>query len=208
MDLEVKYKNERDVEIPLLLDFIRTHTGIKKVLDIGCARSIYVPEIRKLTKIFDCIDFEEDKKLTPFLDNYFLGDATEAPLDIYDLVFAISVIEHYGIKQKPTINYQDKQIELVKKIGEFSDKYIFLTFPFGQLGLVKDEFAIVDDVLLAMFGDVLSEYKLETEFYFNLNPQSGAKWAKTTLALASVVSHDKELGVRCICVLKGVREDV
>lgn len=208
MEFEVKYKNERDVEIPLLISFIKAHPDIKKALDVGCAGSLYVSQLREYLAFYDGIDLEADGRVAKALDHYFVGDVLDHEHGPYDLVFAISVVEHYGVKQKPTINYQDKQIELVKRIGELSEKYIFLTFPFGELGLIEGEFAIVDDVLLAMFWDVLSEYTLETEFYFNMNPQSGAKWAKTTLALASVVKHNPDLGVRCICVLKGVRDEV
>lgn len=208
MEFKVKYKNERDIEIPLLIDFIKKHPDVEKVLDVGCARSLYIPLVKNLTRLLDCVDFERDEKLAPIFDNYFFGDATEVRLGQYDLVSAISVVEHYGVKQKPVLNYQDRQIALVEKIGQTAKKYVFLTFPYGELALIEGEFAVVDDVLLSMFEDVLDDFKLTKEFYFNINPQSGAKWIKTTPALASVVKHDPDLGVRCICILKGVRDEV
>lgn len=208
MDFKTKYGNERDVEIPRLLDFIRAHKDIKKVLDVGCARSFYIPLIKKMGKDVSCIDFEKDPKVEPFLTDYFLGDFLDETTVKYDLISAISVVEHYGIKHKPVENWQDKQIELVRKIGKLAVKYIFITFPFGALRVFPGEYAVVDDVLLAMFEDVLDDFELVKEFYLNAHPADDFLWQKVEQGVVDQCIHTQEKGVGCVCVLRGVRKDV
>lgn len=122
MDFEVKYKNERDVEIPLLLQFIRDHPDIEKALDVGCARSLYACQVKDLVKAFDCIDFEKDEGVSQCYDQYFVGDLLEKSVGIYDLVFAISAIEHYGVKHKFSSCPICSQLEMVRKMTAAAKK--------------------------------------------------------------------------------------
>jgi len=208
MDFKIEYQNERDVEIPLLINFIKSHKDILSVLDVGCARAFYLEYLKGLVDKLDGIDFEEDENAVCFLDHFFQGDFMGGNFEKYDLVSSVSVIEHYGVKQIPVENYQDKQVELVKKIGRTSLKYIFLSFPYGQLTVAPGKFSIVDDVLLSMFGDVLDEFKPIPEFYFNNNPQAGKEWYQVEQAFADSQEYNERLGVCCICVLKGVKKNV
>lgn len=208
MDFKQKYKTERDVEIPLFLDFIKKHSPIKSVFDIGCSHAFYAPEIRKLVKTFDGIDFESDKIVVELLDNFYQGDFMGGNFRKYDLISAISVIEHYGIKQRPEDNWNDKQIEMVEKIGRLSNKYIFLTFPYGQLKVIPGEFAVIDDVLLAMFEDVLDNFVIEKEFYFNPDSLDGFLWSEIEEARASGIIQNSGEPVACVCILKGTRKNV
>jgi len=205
MDFQVKYKNERDVEIPLLIDFIGKHKDIKKALDVGCYGALYLEKVKKIVKVLDGIDFISGNAVSHHLNTYYHGDVLERDLSLYDLVISISVIEHYGIKQKPTANYQDKQIELVKRIGELSKKYIFLTFPYGLPQQHENEFTQIDKEQLKRFEQILKDFKLIKTFYFNNNPPLGNPYVKIAQVVANNMEYVRTLGVRCICVLEGCK---
>ena len=208
MDFEVKYRNERDVEIPLLLEFIRKHKDIEKALDVGCARSVYLEKARELIKIFDCIDIEADQKASPFLDNYFLGDVIEKDLDIYDLVFAISVIEHYGVKQKPASCPLCSQKDMIKKLASLAKKYLFLSFPYGQPYTEPGEFIVISKDKLEYYLPALKDFNLKIRYYINDNLQAESKWYEVDQFVADASIYDKKYGIRCVCIVEGIRKDV
>jgi len=208
MDFPVKYKSERDVEIPLLIDFIKKCRDIDKVLDVGCARSIYLKQVRKLVRIFECIDMEFDKKANLFLDNYFIGDVTESNLGSYDLVFAISVIEHYGVKQRPASCPLCSQKDLVKKIASLAKKYVFLSFPYGQGAKIPGEFSVIANEELVFIIGALKEFALKVRFFGKTSPGVQKSWLEISQKRADQVVYDGRHGVTCVCIVEGEKKNV
>lgn len=207
-DLNTKYHNERDIEISCLIEFLKAHQDIKKVLDVGCARSFYYPLIRNFAKIFDCVDMEYDKDLDKFLDHYIVGDALEEKLGVYDLVFAISVIEHYGVKQKPVKFPFFKQKALIEKMARTAKKYLFFTFPIGVMIRVEGEFVVETKESLAYFLHPLKDFDFKTRFFFNPEPCAVGPWKEIMIDQASGVRYDPRVGVSCVCIVEGVRKNV
>ena len=208
MDFKNKYKNERDVEIPCLIDFIKAHEDIEKALDVGYARSEYGHEVAGLIEFFDGIDLRRDKKALLYLDDYFLGDFLEVALDPYDFVFSISTIEHYGVKQKPHNCPECQQKKMVKRMAFLARKYIFLSFPYGQLDFIEGDHVVYAFGSLGELCKSLKEFDLKIRFFFNPDPRSDYKWFECTQIMADGVRHDPKLGVRCICIIEGVRKSV
>lgn len=204
VDFPVRYCNERDVEILLLLNFVDAHsTDIESALDIGCCGSVYALRISQLVPVYDGIDFAIDQAIVPLLDHYFQGDVLTVALEPYDLVSAVSVIEHYGVKQEPSIDFRSKQQELVARAGRLAKKYIFLSFPYGLPGMHENEFANIDEEQLKRFERILEDFRLTETFYFNDNPTLGSHWAEIVQAVASGIEYVRTLGTRCVCILEG-----
>lgn len=204
IDFPIRYGNERDVEIPLLVNFVTARSAyIESTLDIGCHGSSYAEEVSQLVPMYDGIDFVVDPTVFRFFNRYFQGDVLSVDLEPYDLVTAISVIEHYGIKQEPSTAFRAKQRELVTRIGQLSKKYIFLSFPYGVAQQHENEFANIDKEQLERFERILKDFGLTKTFYYNLKPDPGSHWVRIVQAAADNIEYVRTLGTRCVCVLEG-----
>lgn len=208
VDFPVKYRNERDVEIPLLMKFVKDHPDIKTALDVGCARAFYISWLRHHVLRLDGIDFDFDESINRYLSNYFTADFVGVDLDQYDLVTAISTVEHYGIKQKPDKCPFCVQIKFIEQMAWTTKKYLFLTFPYGQSALVKDEFMVYSALKLKTLLSSLEDFGLVVRFFYNRDPRQGLSWQECGSTIADDVWYDPEKGVQCVCVIEGVKKDV
>jgi len=113
------WKNERTVEIPLMLTIINNYHG-KKILEVGNVLSHYVPITHTILD-----KYEEG----PNVINEDIVDFK--PQDKYDLIVSISTLEHVGWDERPRdpkkILYS---IENLKKLLAIQGKLV-VTFPLG-----------------------------------------------------------------------------
>lgn len=199
--------NERDIEGPALIDFIKSHPDIKSILDVGShwSWSYYAPEVRKLVKHYAGIDILEDPQTAAILDRYIVGNVLDKKLTPYDLVCCISSIEHSGISTYKVEDYQTEQLRVFKRLLKLSKKYLFVTFPFGQEALHEGQFANITKELLRNFtNEAILHYKLQSitkQFYFSGSPQEKVPYQEVSMDFASQVEYKPELGTRCFCIL-------
>lgn len=194
--------NERDIEHPAIIDFVKSHKDIETMLDVGAAYSYftYANELRELLGIYDGIDILPDEKTAAILDNYFVGDVKDMTGGSYDLVACISTIEHSGISSYKSKDFVKERMQVFKKIVLLSKKYVFITFPYGLASFEDNEFANVTPGHLADFTKMCKSVK--TTFYFSEAPQQQIPFRKVEKVFADEVMYIKELGTRCVCIME------
>ena len=195
--------NERDLEHPALIDFIKSHPDIKTALDVGAHYSWYeyAQEVKTLIPNYDGVDILPDPKTEAIIDKYWQKNVLDMD-GKYDLVFCISSIEHSGISTYKSDNYRAERMRVFQKIVDLSKKYIFITFPFGQEALHEGEFANVTKEDLTNFINMVHPGKYETHFYFSESPfVDKIPYTEVDLEFASNVEYKRELGTRCVCFL-------
>lgn len=110
------WKNERTVEIPIILEYIKNNEGM--VLELGNVLSNYIPVNHDILDKYDCVD------------GVINQDAVSFKSDTkYDLIVSISTLEHIGWDETP----KDPEkvllaIENMQKCLSEKGKFIF-TFP-------------------------------------------------------------------------------
>ena len=197
------YFSERDIEIPKLFEFLDRHSNeIKTILDVGCYGSQYLEELKKRGKVVDGVDFTYGEKEKKFLWQYLTGDFLEIDFADYNLVIALSTIEHYGIKQKPDPDYTVLQLFFFEKLLLTANHYLFVTFPYGEPAIHEKEFSVISPLLLDRFLGALNNYSYEIEFYYNEEPQKGEGWREIEREEAGRVKYNPTIGVQCVCILK------
>jgi len=197
------YFSERNIEIPKLLEFLDRHSDeIETVLDVGCAGSQYLEEIKKRGKVINGVDMRYDEKIEDLLKDYTVADFLDLDFGTYDFVICLSTIEHYGVKQKPDPDYTGLQLFFFERLVLTAKKFLFVTFPYGEPAVHPNEFSAVYPWLLDRFLAGLEKYKVELEFYFNEEPQKGEGWRKIEREEAGRVKYDPSKGVQCVCILK------
>lgn len=83
------WSNERIVEIPIILEILKTYKG-ENVLEIGNVLSHYVPVNHKILDKYEKGENILNEDIVDF-----------APINTYDLILSISTIEHVGYDEKP-----------------------------------------------------------------------------------------------------------
>jgi len=208
MDFKTGFGNERDIEVPVLLEYIKQHLDINSALDVGCADNVYSSTVKRMVEQLDGIDLKDDYTGKRHYSRYIVGDVLKEKLDKYDLVFSISAIEHYGVKQNPVDNPLKSQIKMVRKIAKLAKKYVFLTFPYGQKCQVSEEFRMVDNGTLLCFLAQLYGFKKEIKFYSTDVPTPEVAWIELTQHEANQVKYEPSLGVQCVAMIRAERKDV
>lgn len=195
--------NERDIEHPALIDFIKNHKDIKSILDVGAFYSYntYANEVRPLVKNYCGVDILPDPITKKILDIYIVGNVMDQT-GSYDLVSCISTIEHSGVSTYHKKNYQKEQLEVFKKLLSLSKKYVFITFPFGLPAIHENEFANIDQKQLDSFIKLCGKANVSLKFYFSSAPQQQIMFEKISEDEANKVEYIPELGTRCVCVME------
>src|SRR3990167_9581732 len=91
-------RTDRDVEVPLLQEFIE-RVKPESLLDVGAhwSHAYYSKEIRPFIKRYDAIDILDDPETRKIADTYYVGNAITLPLQSYDVVICVSTLEHAGL---------------------------------------------------------------------------------------------------------------
>ena len=200
-----QFYNERDLEIPAILDFVKEHPDVVTALDVGChwSWSYYAPEIRKMLSNYDGLDLLADSQTAAIIDKYWQINVLDFENRHYDLVMCISSLEHAGISTYKIKDYKLEQQEVFAKLLELSKKYLFLTFPYGKEALHKGQFANITKeqfTVLSRLVDIWGKTKEELHFYFSEFPQGKKLWEEVDMEFANEVEYKSELGTRCLCI--------
>lgn len=192
--------NERDIEYPALINFIKKH-NIKSILDVGAFYSYktYAKELSELVDSYTAIDIDPDPITSSIVDKYYVGNVLDHK-GSYECISCISTIEHSGISSYKNENYISERFKVFKKLSDLSAKYIFLTFPYGKESFHENEFANITSEQLEIFTSFCK--KVNTIFYFSENPQGKVPFTVVDKSFADKVEYKRELGTRCVCIME------
>lgn len=194
MNFPIKHRNAHDVEDVLLCEFLREHQDeIKSVLDVGAhySHAHYAPEVRKIIKgRYDAVDILTDEKTAGIVNSYFNCDVKSLLRSaLYDCVFSISAIEHCGMTSYKCDNPRKERLNVIQRINELAERFIFLTFPFGKPAHVENQYEnITHDELLDWMRVIGG--KCWTQFFFNEFPQEGSPWIRITSRECAEIERD------------------
>src|SRR3989338_26764 len=119
--IEYKHFNDRDIEIPALLDFMSRHREkFASLLDVGARYShlYYAPLVRQQfpNVFYDGVDICPDPDTAKLLNTYHVGNVTEPFLGPYDLVTCISTIEHCGLTSYKRDDIKAEQLKVFSRV--------------------------------------------------------------------------------------------
>lgn len=126
------WKNERAIEIPIVLDLIKNYRS-KKILEVGNVLSHYFPDFSIAYENYDIVDKYEK---SPGVINQDIIEFNSKKK--YDLIISISTIEHVGWNEKP--RDQNKIPKALKNLESLLNKdgKIVITFLLGYNQYLDD----------------------------------------------------------------------
>jgi len=195
--------NERDVEIPLLINFL-TKNDVKycSALDVGCAQSFYLPFIRNLVGHLSGVDLLFQKELAQYLDEYIVGNFLFEDLSMVDWVFSVSTIEHIGIEYLPSKLYRELQLEAFAKMLNLARFGLFITFPYGEDILFDGHYYSGNRCLLDDYLKIARGCKIKKIFLSTPDPKDPMSWREIPQDLADKATNFLSGCVQTICVLE------
>lgn len=204
--------NERDVEVPFMLQFVTNNINkINSLLDIGGCYSYYTyaNELRTILneKLYDIVDLQSCLCSSNIVNNYYVNDVTKLKKQ-YDAITCISMLEHVNVNPLTKYNYTKKQLSVAKHCIKLAKKYFLFSFPFGADALFYNEYSNITLNQLNVLKQycVSQNWSINTNFYFNEFPQGREKWIEITESRASTIAMVGEKGVQCICIFTGIKE--
>lgn len=197
--------SERTIEIPQFVEFVRDMLPVS-LLDVGCSGSVelYARHVKPLVFEYWGIDLIPSPEEEAFLSYFIQGSVVTDKISKtkFGMVSCISVIEHAGLCTYAAADPRDEQRRIIEKISILAEKYVYLTFPFGQ-GYC-DSFVAIDTPQLANFRNILRDFSLNTEFYRSDAPNTVHQvWLSVDEKEANKIGYDPSMGVQCVCIAKG-----
>jgi len=197
-------RTDRDMEIPVLCDFLEKHSPfIKSVLDVGAhyTANYYANEIRKIAQVYHALDPLIDPDVEKIVDKFIVEDATKFKYPKYDLVTCVSVIEHVGQYPFKYDNALDMRLKMFVKMLTAAKKYFFISFPVGLEYVDPGEMSIVTESEFKMWLSFVKPYKHEVAFYYSEGPQAGHPWTLSNKEKCLNIAYNKRLGTQSLCVI-------
>lgn len=205
--------NERDIEVPILLNTVYEWLGnkylnVNSLLDVGANYSYftYAPALRLLldNKTYHGVDPFYCEKTEKIVDAFFSSDV----LDIknkYDALLCISTLEHVGMYKPMQANHAEMQLKIFKHCIDLANKFFLFTFPFGKEGFYPDQYSNITEKqtqeMIRYCGQ--NSFSIEKCFFYNEFPQGKNLWNKIHEVEAIEVPLNPSKGTQCICVMEG-----
>ena len=207
-EFKVDGKTDRDAEIPLLLDYVKS-IKFESLLDVGAhysghiGYSGYAKDIRLLTKIYDGIDILNDNITNKILDKFYVGNAIDYPLQKYDVVLCVSTIEHSGISTYKKEDPYEERNKLFKRCLELAKKYVWISFPVGLEYTYPNELSIIPERQLIEWENLTKDYKVRERFAYTQGAQAGLPhYEHTKRDVAIKIPYIDYVGNSSIAVLE------
>jgi hypothetical protein len=198
-----KYHNERDVEIPLLKNFLTKYDGnYSSVLEVGCAFAGYTPDVRLLIGEYHGIDIIYDSAVSASLDKYIISDFLYEELPAYDLIFSVSVLEHIGVEYTPTKLHRELQMFAIEKMIRLARMAVFLTFPYGEAILFAGKFRNFCRKDLVEIKRINHNQDYKKIFISTPDPADPMSWREIPQELADKSTQGNGDQVNTVCVLE------
>jgi hypothetical protein len=215
-DITKTHFNERDVETPAFISFIRSvladDPGITSLLDVGAhySHATYALKIKELlaSRRYVACDILDDPETAKIVDDYIVGNITELSLPKHDLVSCISVIEHCGITTYKRDNIEHEQHAVFRRMTDIAQKGLYLTFPYGAPGILQNQYSNIHPDMLSKFCDHWKMSKgqqatVNLQFFYNEFSPRGKPWSELSREEASKVPLRADLGiVQCVCIFE------
>jgi len=203
-EFPIKYRTDRDVEAPLLLEFLE-ETKPVSLLDVGAhwSHASYAPEVRKLVKTYDAVDVLPDPQTEDIVDNYYVGKLEDHldRLPKYDVVTCVSTLEHAGLSTYKG-NYWTERIDLFCQCLVLAER-VWFSFPVGQDYLYPNELAVVTGDHLRIFEEEAGGRQIKERFFYTQGCQSDHPWyehQKKDVALK--IPFIDFIGCQSLCVME------
>lgn len=206
----IKYKNERDLEVPAICELVSIHLSeISNLLDVGAhySHQHYAYELRNIlgTKQYDGIDILQDDITSMITDSYYTGNICDFHNAPYDYVSCISSIEHSGLTTYKQNDFRSEQIKVFTSLLNLTKKYLFMSFPFGLDHIYENQYANITDNILDKFSSIAVDHGFfirESGFYFSEFAPGGEPWFQISRYEASQKPMIKEKGTQCVCLIE------
>jgi len=198
-------RTDRDCELPVFFDFLeRTRGKINSALDIGAhySASYYASRLRTYVKTYTALDPTMDIEVAKIADEFLVLDACKATLSPHDLVLCLSVIEHVGHYPFVFQDFQDKRRDLLIKMLNAAEKYLWISFPVSRFHTIKGEMTPVTPEELEEFLKLAGRYKVTEGYFWSEGPQAGHPWTKSTREKLINEDYIDSVGNRGICILE------
>jgi len=171
---------DRDVEIPVLTEFIERISPIDSLLDVGARECFYADMIRPHVKRYDGIDILLDEKVEKKLDSYYVGNVNNFSLPMkYDVVICVSVIEHAGVSTYKG-DHVKEQFRMFERCLDLANRYVWISFPIGQEYVYPDELSIITRGMFDMWEKFTEDYKVTKRFFYTQGAQAKHPWREHT----------------------------
>lgn len=202
--LEYKWYNERDVEVPLLLSTLKKRKP-RLYLDVGSYYSwfTYGADVRPLLaedSVYDGCDILPRPAEDEFIDHWFTCNVKDIGNVSYDFVSCISAIEHCGITTYKQEDVVKEQNEVFEKMLSVATKDLLITCPFGLPGRFEGQYQNITAEQYDLWYSLCekSGFVPRVQFLYNEFPQGKKPWKSMSLPLAAEVPLDVTRGVQCM----------
>lgn len=200
----IRLRTDRDLEIPVLCDFLEKQSPfIKSVLDVGAHYTLnyYANEIRKIASVYHALDPLIDHDVEKIVDKFIVDNAVTYKFGKYDLVTCISVIEHVGQYPVKYENYIEMRLKMFKKMLSSAKKYFVISFPVGLEYTDPGEMSIITEEEFNEFSKLIKIYNHEVAFYYSEGPQAGHPWKPSDREKCLNIAYNERLGTQSLCVM-------
>lgn len=208
--------NERDVEVPAFIKFIKTSTQLvprcSSLLDVGAHYSYatYASDVKQLMSSgrYVACDILDDPNTARIVDEYLIGNVTDLELPTFDIVSCISVIEHCGITTYKKTNIELEQMSVFKRMADLAQRGLYLTFPYGLPGVFPGQYSNITANMIDEFCNYWKTNKgpdaiIDLQFFYNEFSPQGKPWIELTKEEASKIPLRVDLGlVQCVCIFE------
>jgi len=203
----VVHGTDRDCEVPTLLEFIRAHTPVASLLDVGAhyTNVHYAKELRTMVKVYHGVDINDDPNTRLIVDQFFIGNACNIAFSMkYDMVTCVSTIEHAGISTYKA-DYRSERMRLFARLLELSNRWVWISFPVGTECFCPDQFANITESDLTEFETLCKTrgYGYRERFFYTEGAQMRHPWHEHANRKEAVsVPHVVSLGAQSICAME------
>lgn len=203
-EFPVVTKTDRDVEVPLLIEYIYKIKP-ESLLDVGAhwSHAYYAKLIRPFIKRYDAVDILSDPETEKIVDTYYVGNAITLPLKSYDMVICVSTLEHAGLSTY-TANHEEEVPKLFYQCFLLAKKYLWFSFPVGQKYFNPTEMAPITGDQIEGFENILeaNNCKYEERFFYNKSVTDGFPWQEHTKRdVALKIPYIDCVGTQSLCVI-------
>lgn len=203
------HNNERDVEIPAMLNFVAKHEP-KSLLDVGAHQShaLYARDLRGLVEVYHGVDVQRDDETAAILDRYVTGNVLTLDLrKKYDMIVSLSSIEHCGISTYKAKSYRQERDKVFKKILRLSRRHVWLSFPVGPAYLMEGQYATIDDKTLAAWEKTLTTLKFkDVSLTFYLYDLESDSYVDVSRGEAMAAEYPPVAKLPAFCILEASKK--